>query len=628
MIGQPLDIAGRRMTIGAVLSDLPPGATDLTHDILASGRSAASVQRRTVAQPGSFSIDARTYLRLRPGSDPAEVEREMQPLVDTLLPPMMKGAYRMRLARVDRLALDNDLHPGARDRLLTGVLVAALVLLIALANTINLALAGTRRRWKEIAIRKAAGASRGQIASQFLGEAVVAALIAALLALAASEWMLAPLGRFLDLPATVDYARAPALVAAILAGAGVIGLVAGAYPALVVSRLPPAAILRPEARAADGGRWVRAALATLQFAVLIGLLAATGIVYQQRRFAMVEGTRANISHMLTVAGPCPAGFVAELSKLPGVEGTSCSGAELLSGEIFGFVDVGGQRVSTNLVSTLPSLFPLYGINPVAGSFAGLPPRGEEVVRRVVINEAAVRSFGLGSPEAAIGKAIPVPPLTPGPDHRGVIAAVVPDFQFTSVETATKPTIYADAPYASEGNGLVSIKLSGASAAETLAAIDRAWSVTGSSEPIERRFVEDRIEALYRDLERSTQLFAAFALVAVLLAAAGMVGIAVATTERRTKEIGIRKAMGAGNVQVLSLLMRQLTRPALVANLIAWPATWLLMQRWLDGYAYHIAMPLWMFPAAGAVALGIAVASIGAQVYAAASRPPVVTLRYE
>lgn len=627
-IGLTLDIAGKAMTVGAILADLPPDATDLTHGIIASARSAASMQRRMVAQPGGFAIDSRTYIRLRPGSNATEVERQMRPLVDTLLPSMMKGAYAMKLARIDRLALDADLHPGARDRLVTGTLIAVLVLLIAIANYVNLALARAGRRQKEIGVRKAAGAGRGEIAAQFLGEAVVTTLVAALLAMAASEWLLRPLNAFLDTAATIDYARAPVLVAAILLVAAAIGLAAGAYPALVVSRLSPAAILRPGARAADGGTWLRSALATLQFAVLIGLLIATGVIHQQRRFATVEGTRSDIARMLTVTAPCPAGFVAEIAQLPDVEGVSCSGSELVSGAVFAFVELDGRRVPTNLVAALPSLFPLYGIAPVAGSLAGLPPRGEQRVRRIVVNEAAVQRFGLGTPDAAIGKVVPVPSFSNGPDQRATIVAVVPDFQFTSVEQATKPTIYVDAPHPPGDAGLVSIRLAGRQVPEALAAIDRTWQATGGDEPIERRFLQDRIEELYRDLQRSTQLFAGFALLALLLAAAGMIGIAIATTDRRTKEIGIRKAMGANDGQVLALLLRQLTRPALVANLIAWPLTWLVMQRWLDDYAYRIDMPLWLFPAAGAAALLVAVASIGVQALAAARRPPVVTLRYE
>ncbi|WP_294329825.1 ABC transporter permease [uncultured Sphingomonas sp.] len=632
VLGAPLTIAGRAMTVGAILADLPPGATDWTHDILASSRNAASVLHG-LARPadGGFRTESRTYFRLRPGISATEAARQMRPLIATLMPPEIQEIYRMGLVRVDRLALDADLHPGARDRLITGSLIAGLVLFVAVANTVNLALARAGRRRKEIGVRKAAGAGRWDIALQFLGEAVAATLIAALLALVASEWLLPPLNAFLDTNATIDYAQAPLLTLGIIAGAVIVGLLAGAYPALVVSRLSPATILRPDGRTSDGGTRVRAVLATLQFAVLIGLLIATGIVYQQRRFAMAQGTGADIAQMLTVDAECPPGFVAEAARLPGVQGAACHGSEFVTGKGGSFIELGGRPVQIIVAAALPATYALYGVPPIAGSLAGMPPQGEPQVRRIVLNEAAVKALELGSPREAVGQRVPVTnfsPFTEG-EQIGVVVAVVPNFQFTSAELAAKPTVYIDAPRrVGPRAGMVSIRLSGRQVPETLAAIDRVWRETGGQGAIRRRFLSDRMEELYRDLERGMQLFAIFAALAVLLAAAGMVGIAIATTDRRTKEIGIRKAMGASMGQVLWLLLRQLTRPALLANLAAWPVTWWAMQRWLNGYAYRIDMPLWLYPAAGGAAFVVAVASIGVLAGAAARRAPIVALRYE
>jgi putative ABC transport system permease protein len=280
---------------------------------------------------------------------------------------------------------------------------------------------------------------------------------------------------------------------------------------------------------------------------------------------------------------------------------------------------------------LPSGFALLGVAPVAGSLSLLPPEGEEEIERVVLNETAVQRFGLGSQPAAIGKVISVPSDRRGPpgDYiRARIVAVVPDFSVQSIEAPINATIYYDRPHAVDGPGLVMIKLAGHDIPETLAAIDRLWRQTGQQQPIERKFVSDHVEALYEDLNRGAWIFGLFSGVAALLAATGIAGMAIATVERRTKEIGIRKALGARTDQVLILLLARLSRPVLWANLIAWPCAWWLMRDWLNGFAYRVPLDLRLFPAAALVALAITLGSAGLQALHVARRRPVEALRYE
>jgi putative ABC transport system permease protein len=254
----------------------------------------------------------------------------------------------------------------------------------------------------------------------------------------------------------------------------------------------------------------------------------------------------------------------------------------------------------------------------------LPPEGEDSVQHIILNETAVRRFGLGNPSAAIGKLLPVL-AGPGTTHLATIVAVVPDFSLETVEKAIKPTIYRPAQ---EQPSFVLIKLKGHDIPETLAAIDRLWRQTGQQQPIQRKFISDHIEELYRDLERNTRIFALFSGVAALLSATGIAGMAIATAERRTKEIGIRKALGARTDQVLVLLLARMSRPVLWANLIAWPCAWWLMRNWLNGFAYRVPLHLWLFPAAALAALAITLCSAGLQALDVARRRPIEALRYE
>jgi len=627
-LGETIDVAGQPMVLRAVIADLPPGGTDLAAGIFASGLAARSgLSLMQADEPGTFSINVRTYIRLRAGASARKAGDAIQPAIAGLVPPPVRSAYRLEPVRIDRLALHEGFHPGARERLVIGSLVAILVLLIATANFVNLSVALAGRRRREIGVRKANGAGRGHIAGQFLAEAVLAVLLATALALAAAEWLLPILNGFLETQARLDYGADPTLLLWLLSGALLLGLAAGAYPAFLLSTLPPVATLRDSGAALAGGGLVRSALVTGQFAILIGLIIATSVVHQQRLFAMREALRMDIDQVLTVTGRCPPAFVAESSKLPGVRAVSCSGASLLSGNTFAPIDWKGGRVMADIVSVFPTIFALYGVRPVAGSLAALPPEGRKAVSRVIINEAAVRAFGFASPSAAIGQALPYPSSDlPGENVPSQVVAVVPDFAFHSVETPIEPTLYLPSPHGQLE--LVSIKLAGRHVPETLAQIDRLWRATGNEGQIERAFVSEHIERLYRGLERNAQLFAIFSALAIFLACLGLVGLSLSAAQRRTKEIGIRKALGASTSQILALLLWQLSRPVLLANLIAWPIAWWLMRRWLNGFAERIPLQPWLFPTAGLVALALALSSVGMLAYLVARQKPVHALRYE
>ena len=621
-IGAVIEVDGTPMVLRAVIADLPKGMSDLDSGLFASGRSAkASFGAFDTA--GSFNILARTYLRLRQGASPVAVERRLAPLIDGMLPVYMRGGYAMRLMPIGAIALDPGLRPGARERLQVGSLIAVFILFIAVANYVNLSTALSARRWREIGVRAACGATRGRIAAQFLAEAVATVLIALLLGAALVELALPSLNSLFQTEARFDYLTHPGLLLWLVAGGVTLGLAAGAYPAVILSRLSPAALLRDRGVRMKRGSVVADLLVSAQFAILIGLMVALAVVHQQRRFAMDRALRLDIDQLLVVNAPCQTSFRQEVAKLPGVRGTSCAGSGLLE-PVFSFVPNRPGHIPSDLVPILPSAFSLLGIAPIAGSLSTLPAEGAQSVRGFIVNETLVRRYGFASPKAAIGKLVP---LSGDPSDVGApIVAVMPDFDLHSVETLIKPTIYIDQP--TDLGGLVLIKLKGRDIPETLAAIDRIWRQTGQQQPIRRQFLSDHFEQLYHNLERNSWIFALFSGVAALLSATGIAGMAIATADRRTKEIGIRKALGARTEQVLVLLLARMSRPVLWANLIAWPCAWWIMRNWLNGFAYRVPLHLWLFPAAALIALAITLSSAGLQALNVARRRPIEALRYE
>ncbi len=268
----------------------------------------------------------------------------------------------------------------------------------------------------------------------------------------------------------------------------------------------------------------------------------------------------------------------------------------------------------------PSLFDLYGIKPVAGRNSGSSDG-----TYYLLNETAARRLGFATPSDAIGYVLP----THGGIalHQASVIGVVPDFSMDSVEHRIEAQGFLVSPNDPVFN-LISVKLTGQQIPETLSAIDRLWKATGSKGPISRVFLAEQIQTMYLAMLREAQLFGVFAAVAVLLACLGLLGLVASIAERRTHEIGIRKAMGADTGNIVRLMLRQFAKPVLWANLIAWPVTAYAMHHWLQGFAYHVDLAVWLFPAAAALALLIALLTVATHSILVARAQPVAALRYE
>jgi putative ABC transport system permease protein len=347
------------------------------------------------------------------------------------------------------------------------------------------------------------------------------------------------------------------------------------------------------------------------------------VVYQQRQFATQDALRVDTDQMLLIRASCNRGFTSELRRLAGVRGVSCSSGNLVD---HGGINVWllndkvgvGQLIYRIVVE--PSLFDLYGIKPVAGRTSGSAGG-----TYYVINETAARSLGFARPADAIGYEAPV--YDAKPPQKVSVIGVIPDFSFGSVEQKIEAQAFRVIPNDSALD-LINVKLTGHQIPETLSAIDRLWMATVPKTPISRVFLEERIQTMYLAMLREAQLFGVFASIAVVLASLGLLGLAASIAERRTHEIGVRKALGADTGNIIRLLLQQFAKPVLWANLIAWPVTAYAMHRWLQGFAYHVDLAVWLFPAAAALALLIALFTVSAHSILVARAKPVAALRYE
>jgi len=528
--------------------------------------------------------------------------------------------------------------------------VAALILLIASINFMNLATARSLQRAREVSMRKVLGASRRDLILQFLGESVLMTLFALALAIAAVTMLLPWFNQYIAKELAFNPFTDPVLGAALLGLTVLIGVIAGLYPALVLSGFRPATVLKAnQSTAAGGSAGLRAVLVVFQFAISIGLIATTLVIWTQTRYAIGMDTGYRKDHMIVLDNVGDEEVMAlqptmltEFARIPGV--TALARAS----------DAFPQQSNNNTLVTLPEaqtddllvvetldvdydLFNTIGVKPIAGrlfsrDFAGdvMPPKADEIEGPVnfgvVLNEHAVRQLGYENNEAAVGKTFEV---SIGEEKKGqaTVVGVVEDMHFRSVREEITPMLFflADDP---DQLYYLFIQVRSDDLPATLAALDETWKRLVPDVPIVRSFVDEDFAKLYRAEEERMKMFGGFAAFAVFVACLGLFGLASFTADRRTREIGIRKVLGASVGDLVTMLLWQFSRPVIVANLIAWPAAWYFVQRWLEGFEYRIDVTPVPFLVAGGAALLIAWLTVILHARRVSGANPIVALRYE
>jgi len=643
-IGETLEVDRKiSMVVTAVLEDLPSN-THLVIEAIASGLNPASpmVRSDAVVDPTTAGW-AYTYMRLAPGVSPDRLQQVMPNLVDKYLPP---GPFLAKLGKKssDRVHLviqpisnihlsptgEEAMKPGSsRSALYATVAIGILIVCVAVINFVNLTTARASRRVTEIGVRKVSGALKWNLIAQFIGESVLLVALSSALAILLAATVLPFFGAYLqrDFAIGLDPALA---VAGLLIGICT-GIIAGVYPAFVLSAFRPAVVLK-KAAYGGGSYTLRQALVVLQFTVLIGLMVAATIIQKQMSFIVADALRFNKETVLLIdTEACPTVLRDQIAGLPGVVEASCS-AMLLEDRNLGITVTShdGTPLGMQVALTDSRFMSLYGFSPIAGRFFD-SGRGEDTASAAsisrgrgttVLNETAVRRLGYPSPEAALGQR---PFGADGPEVIGVAA----DFSMKSLRSEVKPTAFLGGARGRANFDTLNVKLSGSAIPQTLAQIDQVWRALGDRPgPISQRFYDQYVQALYTDVVRQAGVFALCSSLTLVLAILGLFGLSAFAAEERTREIGVRKAMGARTRDVLRLLIWQFTKPVLWANVIAWPAAYFAMRRWLDGFAYHIDVSPWIFLAVSAGAIAIAIVTVSGHALVVARAQPVTALRYE
>ena len=585
------------------------------------------------------------YLLLRPGVDPLQLEAKINQIKGDYLAKLTKDGTKMEfflqpirdIHLHSHRTLETRANGDAKSVLATGIL-GVVILAIAWINFVNLTLARSLERAKEVGIRKVAGASRGQLIAQHFIEYglmnLLAAALAVLLLVLLQPVVLQLLERKVDLLALFRQPDFLLGCAGVLAG-GV--LFSGFYPAFVQSSYTTTMLFKPKHKISARHFNPRKLLVVGQFTASIILLIGVITIYRQidfmRRQALgvnIERTLVTYSSMTDIGSPkrIPSleTFKAQVRALPGVAGMAT--ASVLPGK-----EITWQRQDIRKASDLPNtkknyayayidhdFIPTFGLGLKAGRNFSDKTAGEAT--SVIVNEAAVKQLGYPEPRAAVDQFIWIG------DKQFQIVGVVNDYHQESLRKEIPPIVYYCGYKWIYDVGYYAIKFNSADVRATVEAIRKIWEKIYPLDNFEYRFLDEAFDQQYQGDRRFGTLFTLFTLLAVFVACLGLQGLATYAIERRTKEIGIRKVNGATAGQIVVMLTAEFAALVAIAFVIACPIAYQVMNSWLQNYAYRTNLGWVVFLAAGVLALAIAIGTTLFQAYRAATRNPIVALRYE
>ena len=648
-MGKILDAEGTfHLEVAGVMADLPSN-THLGFDILASFRIQEAFTEQSLDDWGwrrSYS-----YVLLREGSDPAELEARLPAFVEKYVGDIYDGetsslTYRLQPVTDIRLhsRLERELTPNSDIRYVyLFAAIGVFIILIACINFMNLATARSAGRAREIGLRRVFGAVRGQVTRQFLSESLImsglAVCIALLVVMLVLPWFGLVSGKSISLDAdTVWFILGAVAVAGI-----VVGLVSGTYPAFYLSGLAPADTLKGTLSGDAGNAGMRRTLVAGQFVISIALIICTGVVYDQLDY--IRNRNLGMETARLVAVPLTFTPVIEKARLyrqrvresPHVEDATATFIlpfhknAVITAVVRRLGEGDDAKIEMNQAWTDDMFFDTFGIELTAGRFFDRAYVADwyGAGGGTVLNEAAVSRLGYGSAEEALdGQFDWVFDERHGFDVETAeprsIVGVVRNFHYASLHESVEPLVLFPE---SDGSHVV-VKINANQLSEGLTAIEEAWRDINPDFAFEYFFVEDTYMRLYESEQRFGRIFVSFAALAVFIACLGLLGLASFAAERRTKEIGIRKVLGASIPNLFGMLSSEFVRLVIVANVLAWPVAFVAMNAWLDGFAYRVELEWTTFILAGALAMAIALLTVSFQAARAATANPVESLRME
>jgi putative ABC transport system permease protein len=670
VVGRTMSLISKGVTrdfkITGVLKDLPKNSSLKINAILRMDFNSFFAQEPNFLTCWSCQ-SGWVWLKLRPGTDVKQLQAQEPAWEKRNIPDQPNGDVKYNAGDEQDWHFVNlrDVHlgkaqggsmtPGNDSKTITTfAIIAVLILGMAVVNFTNLATARAGQRAREVALRKVLGATRKQLVVQFVAESILISGVSMLLALALVELLVRPFAAFLDADLSLRYIGQGGVLLPAIALTLLVGVVSGLYPAFFLSRFQPAQVLKANRSAAEtpGSGRLRVALVVLQFAVSIGLIICTAVIYGQTVYARSVDPGYKRDHILQIDNMNRYQLLSktqmiedQMKRIPGVVavGLTDIGVSTSNSSNTGLIPPGSNKqVVIGEYNVDEGFFDAMGLKLLAGRWfdpnrpaddmtLNFPvDKNQEIALaqrgvNVVLNAYATRKLGFKSPQDAVGKVVRSELFEPGTGMVNInIIGVVGDTRFRSVRTPIDPIMFQNV---NTGPGWMVIRYRG-DPATVQGAVERQWKQITNDVPFEAKFSEDIVRELYKTEDSRAQIFAAFSLLAVIIGCLGLFGLAAFTAERRTKEIGIRKVLGARTRDIVRLLVWQFSRPVIIANIIAWPIAWWMMRNWLNTFDQRIALTPVPFVIAAAIALGIAIATVVGHAIKVARANPIHALRYE
>ena len=648
-----VDVVGRTLMINdtvpykvtGVIRDIP-AQSHFHYDFFLSMTELAEAKRNEEWLSNNFN----TYIVLREGTDPKKFEAKLGQLIYKYIAPLLRQVVNQSVEDFFKAGnsvsfsltplSDIHLHSNKTSELEANgniqyvyifTAVALFILLIACVNFMNLSTARSSNRAKEVGIRKVLGSLRGNLVSQFMLESILISFIAMLLAVGLAYLLLPVFNELSGKQMEIGLFSRPWLAPAMLGLVLVVGMLAGSYPAFFLSAFRPIAVLKGNVTAGFKTGWLRNSLVVFQFGISIFLLVGTTVIYRQLNYIHNRELGFDRDHVLIVENTWHLGndvraFKEKLLKLPDVEGATMTGFLPTSDSrnddaIFLSPDMDTKKaISMQTWQIDENYIPVLGMKMATGRNFSKEFLTDS--NAAIVNEAAVRLMQGADPFRQ--SLYEMEDLQTKKLDKYHIVGVVKDFNFNSLRQVVTPMVL----FLHENRGQLALRVHPANVQRLVGEIGEIWRQMAPSQPFAYTFMDDDFNNIYKTEQRMGGISLSFSLLAIFIACLGLFGLAAYAAEQRTREIGIRKVLGASVGGIISLLSRDFLRLIVVSAVIAFPLAWWAMHHWLQDFAYRITIGWEVFVFAGVVALAIAMVTVIFQALRAALANPVVSLKNE